>query len=155
MTRWVHRHLPRSAAACARVVGARQRIAGPSYGLPGQATLESGEGARRSRLRAPERVRSAAPANLLALDGEDLRRRPLLERRAILADLIGPFDPESPLHFSQHVEGRDGPSLFQAIERRLGEWIVSKAAHSRYISDRRENVRFSPQGRESGRCFTY
>ena len=48
--------------------------------------------------------------DLLHLDGQDLRRTPLLERRAPLKKLIQP-DPRSPVQFSDHVDC-DGARFF-------------------------------------------
>jgi ATP-dependent DNA ligase len=70
--------------------------------------------------------------DLLHLDGDDLRRQPLEERRARLRDLIAP-DRHSPIQFSEAVAG-DGPSVFAAAERMGLEGIVSKRLGSRYKS---------------------
>jgi ATP-dependent DNA ligase len=53
--------------------------------------------------------------DLLHLDGEDLRRRPLLERKAALAELIGAPDPFCPIQFCDHLAG-DGSALFKAAD---------------------------------------
>src|SRR5687768_1628951 len=73
--------------------------------------------------------------DLLLLDGEDLRARPLVERRARLQELIGPGDAFSAIQFSAHHEG-DGAVLFKAAERMGLEGIVSKRAASKYRSGR-------------------
>ena len=71
--------------------------------------------------------------DLLHVDGEDLRKRPLEERRATLAALIGPHDPAAAIQFSESVEG-DGAQVF-ALATELGlEGIVSKRIGSRYAS---------------------
>src|SRR5690349_20270105 len=49
--------------------------------------------------------------DLLHLDGQDLRRTPLMERRAALRKLIE-RDPGSPIQFSDHVDC-DGALLFK------------------------------------------
>jgi len=66
------------------------------------------------------------------LNGYDLRRAPLAERKALLRKVVG----ESPLvRFSDHVQG-DGPSFF-AEACKLGlEGIVSKRADSPYEATR-------------------
>src|SRR4029434_7009218 len=69
---------------------------------------------------------------LLHLDGQDLRRTPLIERRAALRKLIEP-DPRSPIHFSDHVDC-DGAKFFKAAAELGLEGIVSKRVGSRYRS---------------------
>ena len=73
--------------------------------------------------------------DLLHLDGEDLCLRPLIERKAMLADLIGEASPFGAVHVSEHFDG-DGTTLFAAAERMHLEGIVSKRAGSRYKSGR-------------------
>jgi bifunctional non-homologous end joining protein LigD len=70
--------------------------------------------------------------DLLHLDGQDLRRTPLIERRAALRGLIEP-DPRSPIQFSDHVDC-DGAKFFKAAAELGLEGIVSKRAASRYRS---------------------
>jgi ATP-dependent DNA ligase len=72
--------------------------------------------------------------DLLHLDGEDLRNRPLLERRARLKDLIGE-DRASPLQFSDEFTG-DAAAFFRACAKHGLEGVVSKLASSRYRSGR-------------------
>jgi bifunctional non-homologous end joining protein LigD len=48
--------------------------------------------------------------DLLHLNSQDLRRTPLIERRAALCKLIEP-DPRSPIQFSDHVDS-DGARVF-------------------------------------------
>jgi bifunctional non-homologous end joining protein LigD len=70
--------------------------------------------------------------DLLHLDGQDLRGQPLMERRALLRNLIRP-DKRSPVQFSDHVEG-DGAAFFKAAAEIGLEGIVSKRMASRYYS---------------------
>lgn len=72
--------------------------------------------------------------DLLHLDGEDLRDRPLLERRAKLKALLG-TDEASPLQFSEEFVG-DGAAFFRACAQHGLEGVVSKLASSRYRSGR-------------------
>jgi bifunctional non-homologous end joining protein LigD len=68
--------------------------------------------------------------DLLFLDGEDLRRLPLIERREKLHSLL-PKDQRCPVQFSEHWDG-SGAALFKkACEMGL-EGIVSKRALSAY-----------------------
>jgi DNA ligase D-like protein (predicted ligase) len=69
--------------------------------------------------------------DLLHLDGQDLRRRPLEERRQLLQDLIGPGD--APICFSEAFDG-DAEAVFAAIDRLGLEGMVSKRKGSRYRS---------------------
>jgi DNA ligase D-like protein (predicted ligase) len=72
--------------------------------------------------------------DLMHLNGRDLRRQPLSERRSILKGLVG-NDDESRIQFSDEWIG-DGASLFAACGERGIEGIVSKLATSRYRSGR-------------------
>jgi bifunctional non-homologous end joining protein LigD len=69
--------------------------------------------------------------DLLHLDGEDFRRRPLSERRDRLADLL--FGVDAPLGFSEVFTG-SGDEIFDAAAKMGLEGIVSKKADSRYQS---------------------
>ncbi|HET8540364.1 MAG TPA: DNA ligase D, partial [Anaeromyxobacter sp.] len=67
--------------------------------------------------------------DLLHLDGEDLAARPLLERKAALARLLG--DRAGPIRHAPHVEGSGAAAFREAC--RLGlEGIVSKRADQPY-----------------------
>jgi bifunctional non-homologous end joining protein LigD len=79
--------------------------------------------------KAPHRIVFFA-FDLLHLDGQDLRRTPLIERRAALRKLIEP-DPRSPIHFSDHVDC-DGAKFFKAAAELGLEGIVSKRVQSLY-----------------------
>ncbi len=69
--------------------------------------------------------------DLLFLDGEDLTRLPVSERKSRLATVMNRVGP--PLQYSDHQVGR-GPS-FYAEACKLGlEGIVSKLADARYVS---------------------
>jgi bifunctional non-homologous end joining protein LigD len=73
--------------------------------------------------------------DLLELDGEDLRKRPLGERKAMLARLL---KPASGIHLSEHDDS-DGEALFRAACRMGMEGIVSKRVSSAYRSGRSES----------------
>jgi bifunctional non-homologous end joining protein LigD len=74
--------------------------------------------------------------DLPMLNGEDLRDRPLTERRDRLIDLLGSPHPEG-IVFSEAIEGNPGDLLQQACAFGL-EGVVSKRLDSRYRSGRRE-----------------
>jgi bifunctional non-homologous end joining protein LigD len=80
--------------------------------------LQSGAGEARYRV-----------FDLLWLDGEDLRARPLEERRELLESLLANVAP--PLELAQRVPGPVGRALRVARRRRL-EGVVAKRAGSRY-----------------------
>jgi ATP-dependent DNA ligase len=75
---------------------------------------------------------SAVAFDLLHLNGIDLRRRPLEERKDKLANLIGKDDPC--LMLSAVFE--DGEELLAAAEKHGLEGIVSKRRDSTYTSER-------------------
>jgi ATP-dependent DNA ligase len=72
--------------------------------------------------------------DLVELDGDDLRREPLVVRKATLASLLA--RAASGLRFNEHLDREDGPLVF-AHACKLGlEGIVSKQRTSRYRSGR-------------------
>jgi bifunctional non-homologous end joining protein LigD len=79
--------------------------------------------------KAPHRIVFFA-FDLLHLDGQDLRRTPLIERRAALRGLIEP-DSRSPIQFSDHVDC-DGAKFFKAAAELGVDGIVSKRPTSLY-----------------------
>jgi DNA ligase D-like protein (predicted ligase) len=72
--------------------------------------------------------------DLLHLDGRDLRRQPIEDRRERLRELLSRAD-QPLLRFSDDVRG-NGPAFFEAAERIGAEGIVSKKLGSRYKSGR-------------------
>ncbi|MEP6564460.1 MAG: non-homologous end-joining DNA ligase, partial [Mesorhizobium sp.] len=73
--------------------------------------------------------------DLLHLDGWDLRKAPLVRRKALLAQLLSGLGANSAIQFSDHVEG-SGQGLYdQASELGL-EGVVSKRATAIYQSGR-------------------
>jgi bifunctional non-homologous end joining protein LigD len=73
--------------------------------------------------------------DLLSLDGEDIRKRPLLERKAKLATLLADQPRTGPLFYSDHVVGNGAAMLQHVCEINL-EGIISKRADAPYRSDR-------------------
>lgn len=71
--------------------------------------------------------------DLLALDGEDLRGSPLLDRKEKLAALME--DAPSNLHYSRHVRGSGKESIAAACEAGA-EGIIGKKAASLYSGTR-------------------
>jgi bifunctional non-homologous end joining protein LigD len=65
--------------------------------------------------------------DLLYLDRRNLMTLPLIERKALLEQLIGRAGDGSPIRFSEHVVGR-GPEFYKQACRARLEGIVSKRA---------------------------
>jgi bifunctional non-homologous end joining protein LigD len=68
----------------------------------------------------------------------DLRRRPQIERKQLLLDLLGENDIELPVLFSEHLVG-DGQKMFEHATKLNWEGIISKRANAPYRSERNEN----------------
>jgi bifunctional non-homologous end joining protein LigD len=71
--------------------------------------------------------------DLLHLDGEDLRKRPLLERKKLLEQLFA--SKKGPLFYSSHVTGEGAQVFHHACDLKL-EGIISKHAPDPYRSGR-------------------
>jgi bifunctional non-homologous end joining protein LigD len=72
--------------------------------------------------------------DLLFLDGQDLRRWPLLSRKQALRDLLKPLEGTR-IQYSNHLEG-DPTRLYERLCELGAEGIVSKAAHAPYRGGR-------------------
>ena len=73
--------------------------------------------------------------DLLHLNGHNPRKLPLLERKAILAEMLAQSDVGAALRFCEHIEGRGADVFAKACE--LGaEGVVSKRTTSAYASGR-------------------
>lgn len=73
--------------------------------------------------------------DLLSLDGEDLRRKPLVDRKARLAKLLDGQPAGGPIFYSDHVVGHGAETFARACEMNL-EGIISKRADAPYRSER-------------------
>ena len=69
--------------------------------------------------------------DLLELDGRDLRRRPIEERKGLLAKLLHDRDSDLSIILNEHYEG-DGETVFREACRLGCEGIVSKRLGSTY-----------------------
>jgi DNA ligase D-like protein (predicted ligase) len=83
--------------------------------------------------------------DLLFLDGEDLRGKPLLERKALLAALLA-GTPQA-LRYNDHQRGQ-GPAFHRLACQHGLEGIVSKRAEGRYEPDRRSWLKVKCLNRE-------
>jgi bifunctional non-homologous end joining protein LigD len=96
-----------------------------------------GARAQLSRASEVQRAALAQPVvyvvfDLLAAGGYDLRARPLVERKALLRQLLPPIGP---LRYADHVPGRGEALLEQVVARGL-EGVVAKKASAPYRSKR-------------------
>jgi bifunctional non-homologous end joining protein LigD len=76
--------------------------------------------------------------DLIYLDGFNITRTPLRERKAVLEELLTLGKPTGPLRYSDHVAGNGLQFFKQACEYGI-EGIVSKLADSPYESTRNKN----------------
>src|SRR6476659_1620726 len=122
--------------------GPYRRVVEAAIKLPCQAAIIDGEiivqdengisdfdGLRSAIHKAPHRIVFFA-FDLLHPAGQDLRRSPLMERRATLRKLIEP-NPTSPIQFSDH-DDCDGALFFKHAAELGLEGIVSKRTTSLY-----------------------
>jgi len=72
--------------------------------------------------------------DVLAIGSEDLRHRPLLERKRRLKRIMPPPELHARLLYHDHVEGR-GVALFDAIRGQDLEGVVAKWKRGRYHTD--------------------
>jgi bifunctional non-homologous end joining protein LigD len=116
------------------IAAAAERIKAKSFTIDGEAAVVGSDGLSRFD---ELRRRSAAWAailfafDLIEHDGEDLRNRPFLDRKAALARLLR--DTEAGILFNEHVAG-DGPTVFEHACRLGAEGIVSKRIDGTYRS---------------------
>jgi bifunctional non-homologous end joining protein LigD len=73
--------------------------------------------------------------DLLEEGGEDLAMKPLLERKRRLQALLADLPAESPIHYSDHIQGQGGRVLAKICEAGH-EGIVSKKANAPYRGER-------------------
>jgi bifunctional non-homologous end joining protein LigD len=73
--------------------------------------------------------------DLLELEGEDLTRRPLIERKNRLQALFDDLPEASPIHVSTHIRG-NGREVFQQVCDAGQEGIVSKKVSASYSGSR-------------------
>ena len=76
--------------------------------------------------------------DLIYINGFDLTRCPLRERKRVLEELLGPVGETGVLRYSDHIEGNGAQFFKEACKLGL-EGIVSKQAESAYESTRSRN----------------
>lgn len=73
--------------------------------------------------------------DLLHLDGENIRKRPLEERKIMLQELLRASPKDGVLRFGDHIVGQ-GPRVFAEAKRLGAEGIVAKRLRSPYTEGR-------------------
>lgn len=116
------------------VVAAAEKLPAKSFILDGEMIAPEPDGrpnfhAMHSRLTWNAELLAFVAFDILHLNGEDLRTRPAIERKAMLWDLVKPAD--GIIQYSEHVVG-GGAEFYQAIDRMGLEGMVSKRASSPY-----------------------
>jgi bifunctional non-homologous end joining protein LigD len=131
---WTHRFPPIARAA--------QDLKVRTAYLDGEAVVEQGGIADFGAL---QQALAAGAANdallfafdLLYLDGRDVRREPLDERKRLLAGLLEGQPPGFPIHYSDHLLG-NGQGMYRQARAMGLEGIVSKRRDCPYRSGRSE-----------------
>jgi DNA ligase D-like protein (predicted ligase) len=121
------------------IVRAAARLRCQTAIIDGEAIVQDGDG--RSDFESLQSAMRSRPHSiilytfdLLHLDGKDLRRETLSERRTALKQLVG-TETDSRIQFSEEFDG-DGDALFKACAEQELEGIVSKHALAPYRSGR-------------------
>ena len=121
-------------ARLSAIATAAGRIKAESFTIDGEAVVLGPDGLSRfEELRSREAARTAVlyAFDLIEHDGEDLRNRPFLDRKAALARLLGEAD--AGILLNEHV-AEDGPTVFAHACRLGAEGIVSKKVDGTYRS---------------------
>ncbi|RVA07923.1 DNA ligase [Mesorhizobium sp. M7A.F.Ca.US.002.01.1.1] len=124
------------------IVTAAEQLKTKSFILDGEVIAPEPDGrpnfhAMHSRMAWNAELLAFVAFDILHKDGEDLRQRPAIERKAILWDLIKPA--QGIIQYSQHVEG-GGAEFYQAAERMGLEGVVSKRKFSPYRSGAKDEA---------------
>ncbi|MER8615947.1 DNA ligase [Mesorhizobium sp. M1409] len=118
------------------VVDAGEKLPAKSFIIDGEMIAPEPDGrpnfhAMHSRMAWNAELLAFVAFDILHKDGEDLRQRPAIERKAMLWDLVKPAT--GIIQYSQHVEG-GGADFFAAVDRMNLEGMVSKRKASPYRS---------------------
>ncbi len=106
--------------------------------IDGEAVAASGEGSKFSALQ--KAIKTGGETrfyafDLLHLDGKDLRKKPLIERKQTLKSLLEMLGPSQSVQYSEHVRG-NGEKVFQAMCKAGQEGIIAKRADAPYREGR-------------------
>ena len=85
-------------------------------------------------IRAPDRAIRFAAFDVLQMDSQVLTRRPLIERKQVLREMLG-----SHPHLERTVFTRDSKKLWEFVEARSLEGVIAKREDSRYEPGRRSS----------------
>jgi bifunctional non-homologous end joining protein LigD len=118
----------------ASIAAAAEQIKAKSFTIDGEAVVLGPDGL--SRFEELQRRTAAHAATLYAFDlieydGEDLRRRPFLDRKAALTRLLGGI--KAGILLNEHI-AEDGPTVYAYACRLGAEGIVSKKVDGTYQS---------------------
>lgn len=147
--RLVFRRGREATALFPEIVDALARLPGPDFILDGELVIQDEQGhpvfqrlLRRSTLASQRDIDMACRADpavyfsfdLLMLNGEDVRARPLVERKALLFQLLPPKQSERVLPVD-HIETQ-GEMLLDLVKKKGLEGIVAKRLDSQYRGGR-------------------
>jgi bifunctional non-homologous end joining protein LigD len=121
-------------ARLSAIATAARRIKAQSFTIDGEAVVLGHDGLSRfEELSHREGARTAIlyAFDLIKHDGEDMRNRPFLDRKAALARLLR--NTKAGIPFNEHI-AEDGPVVFTHACRLGAEGIVSKKVDSTYRS---------------------
>lgn len=118
------------------VIAAAEKLPAKAFIIDGEMIAPDADGrpnfqAMHSRMTWNAEQLAFVAFDVMHLDGEDLRSRPAIERKAILWQLVKPA--KGIIQYSDLVEG-DGAAFFDAVERMGLEGMVSKRRNSAYHS---------------------
>jgi bifunctional non-homologous end joining protein LigD len=118
----------------ASIAAAAEQIKAKSFTIDGEAVVLGPDGL--SRFEELQRRTAAHAAilyafDLIEYDGEDLRRRPFLDRKAALTRLLGGI--KAGILLNEHI-AEDGPTVYAYACRLGAEGIVSKKVDGTYQS---------------------
>jgi bifunctional non-homologous end joining protein LigD len=118
----------------AAIADAAESVNAGSFTIDGEAVVVGPDGLSRfEELSRREAARTAIlyGFDLIELNGEDLRRRPFLDRKAALAQLLG--DLKAGIQLNEHIS-EDGATVFAHACQLGAEGIVSKRVDGTYRS---------------------
>ncbi|AZV21499.1 RNA ligase family protein [Mesorhizobium sp. M7A.F.Ce.TU.012.03.2.1] len=124
------------------IVTAAEQLKAKSFIVDGEMIAPEPDGrpnfhAMHSRMAWNAELLAFVAFDILYLDGEDLRPRPAIERKAILWNLVKPA--KGIIQYSQHVQG-GGAEFYEAVERMGLEGVVSKRKFSPYRSGAKDEA---------------
>jgi bifunctional non-homologous end joining protein LigD len=122
------------------IIDAAERLKAKSFIIDGEVIAPDPDGKpnfheMHSRMAWNAELLAFVSFDLLHIDGEDLRSRALVERKALLWNLVKPAD--GIIQYSAHVDG-NGADFFAAVDKMGLEGMVSKRRESPYRGGKTE-----------------